>query len=286
MKVGGQTLGLVAGNGALPLQVVQGAQEQGLRVVAAGLEGEVQDAVLSTADESRVFRLGRIAGVIRYLKNAGARSVVFIGGVKKTRLFSGVRPDSGALRLLFRLGTFQDDSALRAVAALFEDAGLEVVDARAFLRDAHLEPGVLSARAPTPSEWRDIHFGFELLSHLSPLDVGQTILVRGGVILAIEAIEGTDAAIRRAGELGRGKHPLGRRGIVLCKATKVGQDTRLDLPTLGPTTVWEAANAGVRVIAAEAGQTLLVDPQKTLSLCDENGISLVGVEVKHTDGEP
>jgi DUF1009 family protein len=282
----GQTLGVVAGNGALPMQVLQGARDRGLRVAVAGLDGEVEPSLLAAADLGATFGLGRIAGVIKYLKRAKAEHVVFIGGVKKTRLFSGIRPDRGALKLLFRLGTFQDDSALRALAALFESEGLAVLDARDFLVNAKLAGGVLSRRAPTRAESKDITFGFELLQHLSVLDVGQTILIRGGVILAIEAIEGTDAAIRRAGLLGQGKHPLGPRGIVMCKATKTEQDLRLDLPTLGPKTVEEAAAAGVRVIAAEAEKTLLVDPARMLSLCDDAGIALVGIHIDRSDAAP
>jgi DUF1009 family protein len=220
--------------------------------------------------------------MIQYLKKEGCVQVVFIGGVSKARLFNHLKMDKGALKVLWRLRSFQDDHALRLVAALFEEAGLEVVDARLFLQNATVPQGVLTRKnQPTRLQRKDVELGFDLLKHLSPIDVGQTLVLRGGVLLAVEAIEGTNACIERAGVLGsHGKHPLGADKLVVVKGIKAGQDTRLDLPTIGPETVEVAAKANVGTIAVQAGQTLLVKPEKTLRLCEKAGIALVGVNVK------
>ena len=274
-------LGIVAGNGALPLMVLEGARDAGRNVVMAGLRGEVSSGLLERADTAQEFALGSLGAITKYLTDQGCREVIFIGGVSKARLFNHLKLDRGALKVLWRLRSFQDDHGLRMIAGLFEEAGLQVLDARLYLQNATIPDGVLTRKAkPTRQQKQDIQFGFGLLRHLSPMDVGQTLVVRGGVILAVEAIEGTNACIKRAGELGsHGKHPLGANGLVVVKGTKDGQDTRLDLPTIGPKTIEVANEAQVKVIAVESERTLLVNAEKTLRMCEEAGIALVGVRI-------
>ena len=275
-------VGIVAGNGALPQMVLEGLQSLERQSVVAGLRGEVEPAVLQLANQHRVFALGSLDGMVQYLKKQGCEQVVFIGGVSKARLFNHLKMDKGALKVLWRLRSFQDDHGLRLIAGLFEEAGLDVVDARLFLQNACVPQGVITKKSqPNRQQKKDIQLGFELLRHLSPIDVGQTLVLRGGVLLAVEAIEGTNACIERAGMLGsHGKHPLGADRLVIVKGAKLGQDTRLDLPTIGPETVAYAQKANAGVIAVEANHTLLVKPEKTLRLCEEAGIALVGIKVE------
>ncbi len=275
-------VGIVAGNGALPQMVLEGIRSLGRKSVVAGLRGEVEYAVLQHASQHRIFALGSLDGMVQYLKKNGCRQVVFIGGVSKARLFNHLKMDRGALKVLWRLRSFQDDHGLRLIAGLFEEAGLDVVDARLFLQDACVPQGVITKKKqPNRQQKKDIQLGFELLRHLSPIDVGQTLVLRGGVLLAVEAIEGTNACIERAGVLGsHGKHPLGAEQLVIVKGAKSGQDTRLDLPTIGPETVAYAQKANAGVIAVEANHTLLVEAEKTLRLCEQAGIALVGIKIE------
>ena len=276
----------MAGNGSLPQMVLKGALREDRRVVVAGLRGEVHVEVLQMANDAQEFALGSLAAIIDFLKSKGCEEVIFIGGVSKARLFNHLKLDRGALKVLWRLRSFQDDHGLRMVAGLFEEAGLKVLDARLYLQDATVPVGVVTPKTkPNRTEKKDIQLGFELLRQLSPVDVGQTLVLRGGVILAVEAIEGTNACIARAGELGsHGKHPLGANGLVVVKGTKSGQDVRLDLPTIGPQTIEAARAAGVTVLAVEAERTLFVKPQKTIQLCEEAQIALVGVKILREGG--
>ena len=274
-------LGIVAGNGALPQMVLEGARDAGRNIVMAGLRGEVEQGLLARANAGQEFALGSLGAITQYLTAQGCREVIFIGGVSNARLFNHLKLDRGALKVIWRLRSFQDDHGLRIIVGLFEEAGLQVLDARLYLQNATIPEGVMTQKIkPTRQQKQDIQFGFELLRHLSPMDVGQTLVVRGGVILAVEAIEGTNACIQRAGELGsHGKHPLGANGLVVIKGTKDGQDTRLDLPTIGPKTIEVASEAQVKVIAVEAERTLLVKAEKTLRMCEDAGIALVGVRI-------
>ena len=208
--------------------VLEGLAQSGREAVIAGLRGEVEPRLLELGMEHQIFALGSLDGMVQYLKKKKCEQVVFIGGVSKARLFNHLKMDRGALKVLWRLRSFQDDHGLRIIAGLFEEAGLEVVDARLFLQNACVPHGVITQKVqPNRQQKKDITLGFELLRHLSPIDVGQTIVLRGGVLLAVEAIEGTNACIERAGMLGsHGKHPLGADRLVVVKGAKSGQDSR------------------------------------------------------------
>lgn len=271
-------LGIIAGNGVLPAMVAIGARKLGRRVVVAALKGEASDELRLSADHFAEVPIGNLGAIVELFRNYGAAEAVMAGGVTKRRLLGRLRPDWLAARLLLRLRHFKDDAALRAVADILEEQGVTIVDASAFVPEALAPAGALSKRRPNAAEQADIEFGFGVLADLSPVDVGQTVVVRGGSILAIEAIEGTDACIRRGAELGQGRSAVARGGVVVCKAVKCGQDRRFDLPAIGLRTIEVCATAGVQVLAIEAGGTLLLDGAELVRAANRAHLSLVGVE--------
>ncbi len=272
-------LGILAGNGVLPAMVARGARAQGRPVVIAGLRGEVDAELAALADHFREVPVGHLGAVVKTFREAGASEAVMVGGVSKRRLFSRARPDWLAAKLLLRLRHFKDDAALRALADLFGEEGVTVVDASDFVREALAPEGALTRRQPSEGERADIAFGFDLLRDLAPVDVGQTVVVRAGVILAIEAIEGTDACIRRGAELGKGNSVITRGGAVVCKRVKPGQDRRFDLPAIGTRTVATCVEAGIKVLAVEAGGTLLLEREALVRAADRARMAVVGVNL-------
>ncbi len=278
MGTANNKLGILAGNGMLPLMVARGARDLGLQVVVAGLRGEVDLQQLAPfAQVIEEVPIGHLGAALRVFKDAGVEQAVMAGGVNKGHLFSRARPDRLAAKVLLRLRNFKDDAALRAVAQVFAEGGLRIIDASQFVQDDLAPPGLLSKRKVKAGEMEDVHFGFSLLRDLSSIDVGQTVVVRSGVILAVEAIEGTDACIRRGAELGRGQSVITRGTAVVCKRVKLGQDRRFDLPAIGTKTIETCAQAGVKVLAVEAGGTLLLDRDTTIAAARHAGISLLGV---------
>ncbi|MBN2358966.1 MAG: UDP-2,3-diacylglucosamine diphosphatase LpxI [Deltaproteobacteria bacterium] len=271
-------LGIIAGNGQLPAMIADGARRRGRRVVVAALKGEASDGLRQSADHFAEVPIGNLGAIVELFRAFGAAEAVMAGGVTKRRLFGRLRPDWLAARLLLRLRHFKDDAALRAIAELLQEQGVRIVDASAFVPEALAPAGVLGKRRPTAAEQADIEFGFGVLADLAPVDVGQTVVVRGGSILAIEAIEGTDACIRRGAELGRGRSRIARGGVVVCKGLKPGQDRRFDLPAIGLRTIEVCAAVGVQVLAIEAGGTLMLDRATLVRAASRARLSLVGVE--------
>ncbi|HEY8212202.1 MAG TPA: UDP-2,3-diacylglucosamine diphosphatase LpxI, partial [Myxococcaceae bacterium] len=238
-------IGLVAGSGLLPLLVAQGAARRGLQVVAAGHLGETDPSLEGAVARMTWVRLGQVDRIVRFLRSEGAQAAVLAGGIGRVRAFTAARPDLGALRIIARLRSFRDDHLLRAVAEYFRQKGLEVVSPTEYLEDAMAPEGVLCGAPLTPEQVKDATLGWEVAELLGKADVGQTVVVKGGHVLALEAIEGTDEAIRRAGAL------AGRRsgaGGVVVKRCKPGQDRRFDLPAVGPDTVRVMAEAGMQAL--------------------------------------
>jgi len=264
-------IGLVAGNGLLPLLVAQGAARRGLPVVAAAHLGETDRALEGAVSRLLWVRLGQVDRIVRFLRAEGARSVVMAGGIGRVRAFTSARPDLGAVRIIARLRSFRDDHLLRAVADYLAHKGLPVVSPTDYLEEAMAPEGVLCGEPLGAEAERDAALGWEVAELLGKADVGQTVVVRGGHVLALEAVEGTDECIRRAGALsGRGG------GGVVVKRCKPQQDVRFDLPAVGPGTVRAMAEAGLRALVVEAGSTLLLDAAGLVSAAREAGITVVG----------
>ncbi|MHB8418978.1 MAG: LpxI family protein [Myxococcales bacterium] len=247
----GGTLGLVAGSGRLPFALARAARAEGFAVVAVGHRGQTDPALEAEVDAFAwvwLGQLGRIAGI---LAKHGASRAVMGGGLAKTASFSSARPDFVALKLWATLPKRGDDRLLRAIADWFGQEGIEIVAPDSLLAGCFAEEGRIAGPAPAKDAIDDAVEGFRVARLLGQADVGQTVVVREGAVLAVEAMEGTDACIRRAGE-------LAERAVVV-KASKPGQDRRFDMPAIGPGTLAALAAAKARLLAVEAGATIVLD---------------------------
>jgi DUF1009 family protein len=263
------SLSLIAGNGEFPLMFVRAAHARGIEVHAVALHGETLPEIKKEADKVSFVEVAKLQALIDVLKSYPSKQVALAGGVRKLRFFRPVRPDARALAVAKRLLSKKDDTILRAVAQELESEGLEVVASTAFLQEAMARTGVLSTRAPTEEEMRDMHFGFELGKQIGAVDIGQTVVVKDQIPIAIEAIEGTDACLARAGKLSR--------GAVVVKVVKPGQDLRFDLPAVGPRTIAVMRKAGMSALALEAGHVLIIDAPAFFAAASKAKIAIVGL---------
>ncbi len=257
-------IGLIAGSGRLPLLIAQAAQRAGRTVVTVAHEGET-DPGLAAAAWVKVGQLGRIAEV---LTQAGVREAVLCGGIRKPRLFD-IRPDWLGVKAWAKLRSLGDDAALRAIAAALEEEGVRIVSPLPLVPDLIARAGHVGKRRLTDEQRADAAIGLEAARAIGEADVGQTVVVKRGVILAVEAVEGTDACIARGGALGP--------GAVVVKARKPHQDDRFDVPAVGPRTVEACAAAGCSALAIEAGTTLLLDRDEVAERADRAGIAVEGI---------
>jgi DUF1009 family protein len=242
-----------------------------VRVVAVAHRGETDEAIERLADEVVWIRVGELGRMIRTFQKAEVRRVVMAGGIQKVRLFSGFRPDFRGATFLARQRSFHDDALLRGVAAELEREGIAVVASTTFLAEIVAGTGTLGRTAPKRGDWKEIALGFRIAKDVGRWDVGQSLVLKNGIVVAVEGIEGTDACIRRGGELARG-------GSVVVKVAKPGQDLRFDVPAVGPVTIATMVEVGARVLALEAGQTLILDREEFLERADAAKIAVVGVE--------
>ncbi len=265
-----ETIGLIAGNGRFPLIFTETARGEGVRVVAVAHRGETAEEIERLADEVTWIRVGELGKIIRVFRSAGVQRVVMAGGIQKVRLFSGFRPDLRGAAFLARVGNFHDDALLRGISQELEGEGIEVVASTIFLGSILAHEGVLGRTKPRRGDWKDIRLGYRLAKGVGEFDVGQSVIVKGGIALAVEGVEGTDACIRRGGSLGRG-------GVTVVKVSKPGQDLRFDVPAVGPGTIAAMTEAGGRILALEAERTILLDREQFLAAADAAKIAVVGV---------
>lgn len=267
-----ETIGLIAGNGRFPLLFAREARQRGLRIAAVAHRGETEEAIENEVDELVWVRVGQLGKLIRSLRRFGVDRAVMAGGINKVRSLSQIRPDLRGVLFLRRAAATAgpgDDALLRALAAEIEGEGIAIVPSTIYLENLVATPGLLAGPRPSSQALADITRGCSVLAALGAADVGQSVVVEQGVVLAIEAVEGTDEAMRRAGRLGRG-------GAVVVKAAKKGQDMRFDLPAVGPGTVATMIEARASVLAVEAGATLLLDRAAFLDAATRGGITVVG----------
>ena len=262
---------IIAGSGSFPLQVAQEAKRQGLRVVVIGLKGWADAAVARHADSYEELSVGQLATLIQRLKTHQVRQAIMAGKVTKGVLFdSRVQLDGETLGLLSRLKDFSVNSLLGAIAQRLARDGITLLDSSTFLGEALCPEGALTQRAPTDEEQEDIRVGVAAARQIASLDIGQTVVVKRKVVVAVEAMEGTDAVIQRAGQ-------VAGPGCVMVKMASPQQDRRFDLPVLGPQTIAVAKAAGVRCLAVEARSTVLLDKASLIEQADAAGLALVGV---------
>ncbi|MBF0622043.1 MAG: UDP-2,3-diacylglucosamine diphosphatase LpxI [Magnetococcales bacterium] len=261
-------LGLIAGNGRLPFILAEKLYQRGTPLaVAIGLKHETDPSLGRLTDFFHLVRLGQFKRIIKLLKRHKVKDLVMVGGVKKTRMWQ-TRPDIIAVRLLAKLKHLNDDLLLRAVIEILEERGFRVHSVTDFVPELLAPPGVLTHNLPNDDQWRDIAFGWKMAKALGDLDIGQGVVVRQRVVVAAEAMEGTDAMIQRAGPLARGQG-------ILVKVIKPEQERRIDLPTIGPSTIKNLHKAGILMLAIEAGSTMILDLEKTLSTAEKLGVSLI-----------
>jgi DUF1009 family protein len=247
----------------------------GFRVAAVAHRGETSREIDAEVDAVTWVRVGQLGRTIRAFHGAGVKRAVMAGGIDKIRSLLSVRPDWTGLRALSASRGRGDDALLRSVAAEFERRGITIVSSTLFLDHIVAGSGWLAGPRPAAAALADIRIGCEVLRSLGAHDVGQSVVVEGGMVLAIEAAEGTDAAVRRAGA-------FGRRRAVLVKVAKRGQDMRFDAPAVGPQTIETMAAAGVSTLAVEAGAAIVLEGDRVCALAERHGITVVGCTA---DGE-
>lgn len=267
-----ETLGILAGIGHLPVDVAQSAKQLGYRVVAIAVVADTDPELPESADIFYTINVGKVGKILDTLKKHDVKNVTMIGKVTKEVLYkNGVMiPDLTTIRVLASLPDRKDDTIMNAIVKLLEDKGMHVMDQTKLIQPLLPEPGVLTKRQPTEQEWKDMQFGFRMAKELGRMDIGQTVVVKNQAVMALEAIEGTDACILRGGFLGKG-------GVIVAKTAKPAQDNRFDMPSIGTTTLTSMIHAGATGIAIEAGRTLLVDRKRTLAMAEEKSITIVSM---------
>jgi UDP-2,3-diacylglucosamine hydrolase len=269
-----RSLGIVAGGGVLPARVAAAARAAGRRVFILGLEGFADPAALAPWPHE-IQRMGKAGRILTALREHGCQDLVMIGPVRRPSLLD-MRPDAEGARILARIGRAAfagDDGLLAAVIKVFGEEGFSVIGAHEVMREVLAPSGVLTRTAPDAQAMADIRRGVEVARLLGTADVGQGCVVQQGLVLAVEAIEGTDAMLARAAALRRDGI-----GGVLVKLVKPGQDKRADMPTVGPETVRNAAAAGLRGLAFEAQATILADREACLATADAAGLFMLGLD--------
>jgi len=266
-------IGLIAGNGRFPFLALQGARSLGhdVTVVAVKEEAfpELERAARDAGADLHWVSLGHLGKCIKILKAAGIRQAVMAGQVKHARIFSGIVPDLTLLSVLTKLRARNTDALISAVAEVLQGEGIELLNSTAFLEPLLAKAGVLSRRPPAVEELDDLTFGYRMADAVAALDIGQTIVVKDKAVVAVEAMEGTDVVIRRAGE-------IAGPGSRIVKVAKPKQDMRFDVPVVGVATIDAMKGAGATAMSIDAGRTLIVDGQKFFDAADAAGIAIVG----------
>jgi DUF1009 family protein len=292
-------LGLIAGNGRFPFLLLDAARAEGLEVVVAAIKEETDPEIDRRAEADagvtvHWLSLGELSRLIETFKKAGITKAVMAGQVKHKQIFSSIRPDWRLAKLLLNLRTRSTDALLGAVAKVLSDEGIELMSSTAFLEPLLAEVGVLTERAPDEDECKNIEYGLGVAQALASFDIGQTVVVAAQACMAVEAMEGTDATIERAGRLmgsldesangdaerePPAKSPtapstLARR-LTVVKVAKPKQDMRFDVPVIGPSTVETMLRAGASCLSIEAGKTLLFDRDAMLKRASDAGVTIV-----------
>lgn len=267
-------IGLIAGSGQFPVLFSKAASGKGYRVMAVAFKNETDPLIESVVSGLEWQHLGQVKRLIAYFKKNGVQDVVMLGAIKKTRMFLDVRPDTKAIALLAGMKNTHDDGLLGAFARVLEMENIQVRPSTFLLPEMLAREGVWTKRKPDRTEKKDIATGWRAAKEIGRLDIGQCVVVCGGTILAVEAIDGTDATIRRGGALARG-------GAVVVKVSKPQQDMRFDVPAVGEGTVQTMHEAGVSVLVIEAGKAVVFDREEMIRLADRHRIAIVAL----TEGE-
>jgi DUF1009 family protein len=266
------TLGIIAGNGDFPLILARSARQQGQRVIAAAFEGETKAEIAQAADEVEWVRLGQLNKLSQVFTGRQVTRAVMAGGITPANLFKNLSLDFRMIAVAARLKVRNAETIFGAIAEELGKDGVTLLDPRPFLGDAVPAAGPLTRGKPTKDQQEDIAFGLKIAKAVSALDIGQTVVVKGGTVLAVEGFEGTDACIRRGGELAGEKG-----GAVVVKVSKPNQDFRFDIPCIGQQTIGSCVAGKVAVLAVEAGSSLLLGKEDLVRAADAGDLRIVGV---------
>mgnify|MGYP006272764949 CR=1 FL=1 len=268
-----QTIGLIAGNGRFPFLVLEAARSLGHPVAVIAIKEEADKDIEEAARKAQAplhwVSIGQLGTFLKILKDEHVTEAVMAGQVKHVKIFGGFVPDLTAMGLLARLATKNTDSLIGAVADLMREHGIELVNSAKFLEPLLAGEGRLSDRVPTEAEHKDLAFGYRMADAIAGLDIGQTIAVKHQAVVAVEAMEGTDETIGRAGH-------LAGDGVTIIKVAKPNQDMRFDVPIVGLATIQAMRRAGAKVLSVDAGQTLIFDRDAFFASANEAQIAIVG----------
>lgn len=267
-----KSIGIIAGNGRFPLLAAQEARRAGYRVSVCALKGETDPQVKDQADAWTEVKIGEMSRLVRFFKEQGVKQLLMAGKVEKVRLFrENVQPDFDMVKILMKVRDFKDDSLLGGIADYLEQQGMPLLDSTLFLKECLPGAGPLGKKKPSKETLEDIRFGYQMAKAVAGLDIGQTVVVKKKAVLAVEAIEGTDLAIRRGFELGGAQ-------AVAVKVAKPDQDMRFDVPAIGMKTLQSLIEAQAQALAFEAEKTILLDREEFAETADRHGIVIYGIE--------
>lgn len=266
-----EKIGLIAGNRKFPLLFCEAARRKGYSVVAIAIKGDTSPKINKLADKAYWLNLSDFERLFEIFNSEGVKKVAMAGQILPARLFSReVRESRVIQQVLSNIKNKKADSIFGAIADKLEERGLALADSHTFVEDLMAKKGALNSIEPDQSTREDISFGFDLAKSVAALDIGQTVAVKGQAIVAVEALEGTDNLIRRAGKICRG-------GLTVVKVAKPKQDMRFDIPVVGLKTVENLVKAGAKCLAIEAGKTIFIDRELALKLAEKKGIAIVGI---------
>ena len=262
--------GLIAGNGKFPFLVLEGAKKQGASVCVVAIPEETDQRIEEVAEKVVWVGIGQLGKMISFFKKEGVTQVIMAGQVKHVQIFSGALPDLRMIKMLWNLPQRNTDSLIGGIATEMMSEGIELIDSTYFIQDHLAQKGVLSKRKPDATEQGNIEYGLQIAGEIARLDLGQTIVVRAKACVAIEAMEGTDAVIKRAGELVKGK-------LTVVKVAKPNQDMRFDVPVVGIPTIETMITVGATCLCLTARKTLIFDRAEMLELANQKKIAVIAV---------
>ena len=262
--------GLIAGNGKFPFLVVEGAKKQGASLAVVAIKEETDERIEEIAEKIIWVGIGQLGKMISFFKQEAVERAIMAGQVKHVQIFFGALPDLRMIRMLWNLPQRNTDALIGGVADEMRREGIELIDSTYFIQDKLAKEGVLTKRKPDETERGNVEYGLRIANEIARLDLGQTIVVRARACVAIEAMEGTDAVIKRAGELAKGK-------LTVVKVAKPKQDMRFDVPVVGTPTIEEMIKAGATCLCLTAQKTLIFDKEEMLGLANRHKISIIAV---------
>lgn len=263
------SLGLIAGNGVFPLEVARAAHRRGIKLIALAHRGETKPELEAQVDQITWIKVGELQKIVDVLKNAGVEEAAMAGGISRANLAETFAPDVRAMKMLSSITRWSDDAVLRAIAREIESEGIPVIDPVPMMEDAIAGPGVMAGPAPDEKQLRDVALAFTVARSLGTFDIGQSVIVRGGVVYSVEAAEGTDVAMRRAAS-------IAGKGLIVAKASKPGQDLRFDRPAIGPATIALLAEIGAAMLGIEAAKCLILERERTLAMAQAANLTVYG----------